>query len=77
MEAYFSLSQREVLTPNDSTDLRDLELRIGLYEGLTNERPEPFDGEFSKYDLFDLLQRMARREAATTAPIPITSPGPV
>jgi len=77
VEVYFSLLQRKVLTPNDSTDLQELELRIRLYEELTNKQSKPFDWKFTKYDLFDLLQRMARREAARTAPIPITSPRPV
>ena len=77
VEVYFSLLQRKVLTPNDSADLQELELRIRLYEELTNEQSKPFDWKFTKYDLFDLLQRMARREAARTASIPITSPRPV
>jgi hypothetical protein len=64
VEVYFSLLQRKVLTPNDSTDLQELELRIRLYEELTNKDPKPFDWKFTKYDLFDLLQRLARRAAA-------------
>ena len=67
VEIYFSLLQRKVLTPNDSTDLQELELRIKLYEELTNKRPRPFAWKFTKYDLFDLLQRLARREAAARA----------
>ena len=63
VEVYFSVLQRKVLTPNDSTDLHELELRIRLYEELTNRQPMPFDWRFTKYDLFDLLQRIARREA--------------
>jgi hypothetical protein len=64
VEVYFSLLQRKVLTPNDSKDLAELELRIRLYEELTNKEPKPFDWKFTKYDLFDLLERLARREAA-------------
>ena len=64
VEMYFSLVQRKVLTPNDSTDLQELELRMRLYEELTNSSPGRSTGEFTKYDLFDLLQRLARREAA-------------
>jgi hypothetical protein len=67
VEVYFSLLQRKVLTPNDSTDLQELELRIRLYEELTNSQPKPFDWKFTKYDLFDLLQRLARRETARKA----------
>src|SRR3954447_24263442 len=74
VEVYFSLLQRKVLTPNDSTNLQELELRIRLYEELTNKQPKPFDWRFTKYDLFDLLQRLARREASKQAPTP-ASPG--
>jgi len=67
VEVYFSLLQRKVLTPNDSQDLQELETRIMLYEELTNKEPKPFDWKFTKYDLFNLLMRLARREAASTA----------
>jgi len=65
VEVYFSLLQRKVLTPNDSVNLQELELRIRLYEELTNREPRPFDWRFTKYDLFALLQRLASREAAS------------
>ena len=72
VEVYFSVLQRKVLTPNDSTDLHELEVRIRLYEELSNRQPTPFDWRFTKDDLFDLLQRIARREtnaqAETSAP---------
>ena len=67
VEVYFSLLQRKVLTPNDSIDLQELELRIRLYEELTNKQPKPFAWRFTKCDLFDLLQRLAKREAAARA----------
>jgi DDE superfamily endonuclease len=67
IEVYFSLLQRKVLNPNDSKDLQELELRIRLYEELTNQDPTPFDWKFSKYELFELLQRLAKREAARKA----------
>ncbi len=66
VEVYFSLLQRKVLTPNDSASLKELELRIRLYEELTNQQAKPFDWKFTKYDLLNLLQRLARREAATS-----------
>jgi hypothetical protein len=74
VEVYFSLLQRKVLTPNDSANLQELELRIMLYEELTNSQPKPFDWKFTKYDLFDLLQRLARREATRKATPPATPP---
>ena len=75
VEVYFSLLQRKVLTPNDSADLQELAWRIKLYEELTNSQPKPFDWKFTKYDLFNLLQRIAQREAATrtTAPSNLAS----
>jgi hypothetical protein len=51
--------------------VHELELRIKLYEELTNEQPRPFAWRFTKYDLFNLLQRLARREAARDAPLDI------
>jgi len=76
VEVYFSMLQRKVLAPNDSVDLQELELRIGLYEELTNRDPRPFDWRFTKYDLFDLLQRLAMRQAARKAAAPtITTVG--
>ena len=70
VEVYFSLLQRKVLVPNDSADLQELQLRIRMYEELTNREPRPFDWKFTKYDLFDLLQRLAWREAARLSPNP-------
>jgi hypothetical protein len=66
VEIDFSLLQRKVLTPNDSASLQELELRIKLYEELTNQQAKPFDWTFTKYDLFNLLPRLARREAGTS-----------
>jgi hypothetical protein len=64
VEVYFAVPQKKVLTPKDPTDLQELGLRIKLYEELTNKPPRPFAWRFTKYDLFNLLQRLARREAA-------------
>jgi hypothetical protein len=72
VEVYFSLLQRKVLTPNDSVDLHELELRIKMYEELTNRQARPFAWRFTKYDLFKLLQRVARREAASRLTTPDT-----
>jgi DDE superfamily endonuclease len=66
VEIYFALLQRKVLSPNDSASLQELELRLKLYEELTNQQARPFDWKFTKYDLFSLLQRLARREAAAS-----------
>lgn len=65
VEIYFSLIQRKVLTPNDFTDLRDVETRLRLYEDLTNRQPRPFDWRFTRQHLFDWLQR----QSAKTKPV--------
>jgi hypothetical protein len=36
-------------------------LRLRLYEELTNRDPRPFDWKFTRYDLFNLLQRLAHK----------------
>ena len=74
VEIYFSLLQRKVLTPSDSLNLQELELRIRLYEELTNRQPKPFDWRFTKYDLFNLLQRLATKGAAAKASTPPNQP---
>src|SRR5262249_39656425 len=61
VEIYFSLIQRKVLTPNDFHSLAEVELRLHRYEELTNREPRRFDWKFTKYDLFDFLQRLAAR----------------
>jgi hypothetical protein len=66
VEIYFSLVQRKVLTPNDFASLQEVELRLRLYEELTNRQPQPFNWKFTKYDLFDLLQRLAGKARAQT-----------
>ena len=63
VEIYFSMIQNKVLTPNDFANLAQVELRLRLYEELTNSRPKPFKWKFTKLDLFDLLQRLAAKEA--------------
>lgn len=62
VEIYFSMVQRKVLTPNDFADLAEVELRLRLYEELTNSQPRPFDWKFTKADLADRLRRLAEKE---------------
>jgi DDE superfamily endonuclease len=67
VEVYFSMVQRKVLTPNDFADLDEVEMRLRLYEELTNKQPRPFDWKFTKADLYDLLQRLAAKEQAAAS----------
>jgi DDE superfamily endonuclease len=64
VEIYFSMVQRKVLTPNDFADLAAVELRLRLYEELTNRHPRPFDWKFTKSDLFELLRRLEAKQRA-------------
>jgi hypothetical protein len=59
VEIYFSMVQRKALTPNDFEDLQEVQLRLRLYEELTNRQSRPFNWRFTKYDLLNLLQRLA------------------
>jgi hypothetical protein len=67
VEIYFALVQRKVLTPNDFASLEEVELRLRLYEELSNCQPRPFAWRFTKHDLFDLLQRLAAKRSGTGA----------
>jgi hypothetical protein len=64
VEVYFAMVQRKALTPNDFADLAEVEMRLRLYEELTNRQPRPFDWKFTKADLYDLLGRLAAKEQA-------------
>lgn len=66
VEIYFSIVQRKVLTPNDFANLAEVELRLRLYEELSNSQPKPFNWKFTKTDLFDLLVRLAAKEAVAS-----------
>jgi hypothetical protein len=48
--------------------LQEVEVRLRLYEELTNHQPRPFNWKFTKYDLFDLLQRLASKTQAKPRP---------
>jgi DDE superfamily endonuclease len=63
VEIYFSMVQTKALTPNDFANLAEVELRLRLYEELTNRQPKAFNWKFTKTDLFELLQRLAAKEA--------------
>jgi DDE superfamily endonuclease len=62
VEIYFSLIQRKVLTPNDFASLAEVELRLRLYEELTNRQARPFDWKFTRTQLERLLRRIEARQ---------------
>ncbi len=67
VEIYFSVIQRKVLTPNDFTDLAELEQRLLGFQRRYEQTAIPFDWRYTKADLDRLLQRLAEREPAPQA----------
>ena len=70
-EIYFSIVQRKVLSPNDFTDLADVEQRLAAFEQRYNQRARPFKWKFTHADLADLLARIEHHE-----PLPAHTPQP-
>ena len=62
VEIYFSIIQRKVLTPNDFESLQAVELRLALYEELSNRSPTPFKWRFDRNKLTALLARIEARK---------------
>ncbi len=62
VEIYFSIIQRKVLKPNAFEDLGLLARTLNQFEHRWNEVAEPFDWNFTREDLTDLLARLPERE---------------
>jgi DDE superfamily endonuclease len=62
VEIYFSIVQRKVLTPNDFDGLASVARTLNEFERHWNAIAEPFDWNFTRDDLADLLARLATRE---------------
>lgn len=62
VEIYFSVLQRKVVSPNDFTDLAEVEQRLADFEGRYNATATPFQWKFTRDDLRDLLARIDRHE---------------
>jgi DDE superfamily endonuclease len=59
VEIYFSVVQRKVLTPNDFTDLADVESRLLAFERRYEQTATPFEWKFTRTDLAKLMERLA------------------
>ena len=64
VEIYHSIVQCKVLTPNDFTDLGEVESWLAAFEQRFNATATPFDWTFTADDLDDLLTRLDRHERA-------------
>lgn len=62
IEIYFSVVQRKVLTPNDCTDLAEVEARLVAFQRRYEQTAAPFDWHFTRSDLDRLLRRLAEHE---------------
>jgi len=67
VEIYFSVVQRKVLTPNDFTDLAEVESRLAAFERRYEQTAVPFEWKFTRNDLAKLLERLADKPDYRTA----------
>jgi len=67
IEIYFSVVQRKVLTPNDFTDLAEVERRLLGFQRRYEQTAVPFDWRFTRADLHDLLRRLDEKEQLAKA----------
>jgi transposase len=67
VEIYFSVVQRKVVSPNDFTDLAEVEQRLAGFEQRYNQTARPFRWTFTRGDLHDLLERISQHEQQQAA----------
>ena len=67
IEIVFSVIQRKVLTPNDFTDLGEVEQRLLGFQRRYQQTAVPFDWRFTRSDLDQLLRRLDETEQLTKA----------
>ena len=58
-EIYFSVIQRKVLTPNDFSDLAEIESRLAAFERRYEQAAAPFEWRFTPDDLAKLITKLA------------------
>jgi transposase len=62
IEIYFSVVQRKVVTPNDFTDLAEVEARLLAFQRRYEQTAAPFDWHYTRTDLDRLLRRLEEHE---------------
>jgi hypothetical protein len=62
VEIFFSIVQRKVVTPNDFTDLDQVQDRLTAFERRYNHAARPFKRKFTPADLQDLMARIERHD---------------
>jgi hypothetical protein len=67
IEIYFSVVQRKVLTPNDFSDLAEVECRLLDFQRRYAQLARPFEWKVTRADLADLLNRLEKKECLAAA----------
>ena len=62
IEIYFSILQRQALTPRHFASLRELDQRITAFQADWQKIAKPIDWRYTRRDLNDLLERLNRRD---------------
>jgi ribonuclease HIII len=70
VEVVFSVAQRKAVSPNDFTNLDQVEQRLAAFEQRYNANARPFKWKFTPADLDDLLARIERHEHEQTSTTP-------
>lgn len=64
IEIYFSVVQRKVLTPNDFTDLAEVETRLLDFQDHYEQIAQPFEWKFTSADLNALLTKLQQQPSS-------------
>lgn len=67
VEIYFSVVQRKVLTPNDFSDLGEVERRLLAFERRYEAAARPFEWKFTRKDLGRLMRRLREKQRLPAA----------
>ncbi len=67
IEIYFSVVQRKVVSPNDFTDLAEVEARLLAFQRRYQQTAAPFDWRFTRSDLDRLLRCLDDHEQLAQA----------
>ncbi len=67
-QIYFSVIERKVVSPNDFTNLEQVERRLADFELRYNATARPFQWKFTPTDLDDHLARINQHQQQAAAP---------
>jgi hypothetical protein len=67
IEIYFAILQRKVLTPNDFTNLGEIEARVLAFQAGYEQAAQPFEWKFTRDDLARLMRKLAAQERSPPA----------